>query len=130
MLWVFSCAFCKNSKNPFFKNTPPVAASERWKIVKPIILQRNFFTQVTGNRVNDHYARNVYMKVFLYNCICINNCSVDVIAIKNTSSIQQIRSKIPTVSVVQVFSTELYLQFLFAGFFLNTRSTREFFFFF
>ena len=38
---------------------------ERWKIVKPISLQRNFFTQVTGNRVSDHYTKNVYKKVFL-----------------------------------------------------------------
>ena len=71
MLWVFSCKFCKNSKNPFFENTPLVAASERQKIVKSIILQRNLFTQVTGNRLNDHYAGNVYIKVFLYNCITV-----------------------------------------------------------
>ena len=25
----------------------------------------NFFTEVTGNRVSDHYARNVYIMVFL-----------------------------------------------------------------
>ena len=81
-----------------------MAASERWKIVKQITLQRNFFTQVTGNRVSDHYARNVYIKVFF-----INSCSVDVSAIKNTSLIQQIRLKTPTISAVQVFSTELHL---------------------
>ena len=54
--------FAKFLRTPFL---PPVAASERWKIVKPITLQRNFFTQVTGNRVSDHYARKVYIKVFL-----------------------------------------------------------------
>ena len=48
-----------------FLRTPPVVASERWKIVKAITLQRNFLTQVTGNRVSDHYARNFYRKVFL-----------------------------------------------------------------
>ena len=42
-----------------------MAASGRWKIVKPITLQRNLFTEVTGNSVGDHYARNVYVKVFL-----------------------------------------------------------------
>ena len=62
---VFSCKFCEISKNTFSNRTPPVVASERWKIVKPITLQRTFFTQVTGNRVSDHYARNVYIKVFL-----------------------------------------------------------------
>ena len=61
---VFSCEFCKISKNTFSNRTPPVAATERWKSIKP--LQRIFLTQVTGNRVNDHYAGNVYIKVFLY----------------------------------------------------------------
>ena len=28
-------------------------------------MQGNFFTEVTGNTVSDHYARNVYIKVFL-----------------------------------------------------------------
>ena len=42
-----------------------MAVSERWEIVKQITLQINFFTRVTGNRVSDHYARNVYIKVFL-----------------------------------------------------------------
>ena len=36
-----------------------------------------------------------------------NSCSVDVSVIKNTSS-KQIRSKIPTISAVQVFNTELH----------------------
>ena len=49
----------------FWKNAYSLTASERWKIVKPITLQRNFFTQITGNRVSDHNARNVYIKVFL-----------------------------------------------------------------
>ena len=49
----------------FVKRTLPVAASERWKMVKPKTLQRTFFTQVTGNRLSDHYARNFYIKVFL-----------------------------------------------------------------
>ena len=43
----------------------------------------------------------------------MNNCSVDVSAIKRTYNMQkylkqQIRLKIPTVSVVQVFSPELH----------------------
>ena len=58
-------SFAKFLRTPFFNRTPPVAASERWKIVKPITLQRNVFTQVTGSRVGDHYARNVYIKVFI-----------------------------------------------------------------
>ena len=65
LLQVFSYEFCEISKNTFSNRTPPVVASERWKIGKPITLQRTFFTQVTGNRVSDHYARNVYIKVFL-----------------------------------------------------------------
>ena len=28
-------------------------------------MQRNFFTEVTGNRVGDHYAGNIYIKVSL-----------------------------------------------------------------
>ena len=43
---VFSCEFCKISNNTFSNRTPPVAATERWKIVKRITMQRNFFTQV------------------------------------------------------------------------------------
>ena len=43
----------------------------------------------------------------------MNNCSVDVSAIKNTYNYQkylkqQIRLKIPTISSVQVFSLELH----------------------
>ena len=53
------------TKNTFSNRTPPVAASERWKIVRPITLQRNFITQVTRNRVRDYFARNVYIKFFL-----------------------------------------------------------------
>ena len=49
-------------------------ARERWKIVKPIISQRNVF----GNRVSDHYARNIYIKVSK------NSCLVDLIDLKNT----------------------------------------------
>ena len=56
--------FAKFSRTPFLTKLP-VVASERWKIVKPITLQRTFFVQVTGNRVSDHYARNIYIKVFL-----------------------------------------------------------------
>ena len=51
---LFSCEFCKISKNTFSNRAPLVAASEKWKIGKPITLQINFFTQVTGNRVSDH----------------------------------------------------------------------------
>ena len=40
---VFSCEFCEISKNAVSKRTPPVAATERWKIVKPITMQRIFF---------------------------------------------------------------------------------------
>ena len=98
----FSCEFCEISKNTFSNKTPPVAVSERWKIVKRITMQRTCFTQVTGNRASDHYAKKC-----LYKGLSINSCSVDVSATKNTSSKQQIRSKIPTVSAVQVFSTEL-----------------------
>ena len=61
---VFSCEFREISKNTFSNRTPRVAATERWKIVKPITMQRNFFTQVTGNRVSHHYALNV-IKVFV-----------------------------------------------------------------
>ena len=52
-------------KNTFSNTTPPVVASERWKIIKAITFQRIFFTQVTGNRLSDHYARNVFRKIFL-----------------------------------------------------------------
>ena len=58
-----------------------------------------FFTQVIGNRVSDYYARNVYIKFFLQIAV-----SVNVSAIKNTSSKQQIRSKIPIISVTQTLN--------------------------
>ena len=35
------------------------------KIVKPITSHRNVFREVAGNRVSDHYARNIYIKVSL-----------------------------------------------------------------
>ena len=57
--------FVKFPRVPFSNRTFPVAASEKWTIAKPITLQKTFFTQVTGNRVSDHYARSVYIKVFL-----------------------------------------------------------------
>ena len=62
---MFICEFCQISKNTFSNRTPPVVAIERWKIVKRLTLQRNFFTQATGNGIGDYYARNVYIKVFL-----------------------------------------------------------------
>ena len=37
----------------------------RWKIVKPITFQRNNFTEVTRNRVSDHYAKDICTKVSL-----------------------------------------------------------------
>ena len=39
-----------------FSRTPPVAKADR--------IAGNFFTEGTGNRVSDHYARDVYIKVF------------------------------------------------------------------
>ena len=41
-----------------------MAASEIMKIVKLIILQRNFPPEVTRSRDSDHYARNVNIKVY------------------------------------------------------------------
>ena len=64
----FPVNFVKFPRAPFSNRRPPVAASEKCTIVKPITLQRIFFTHVTGNRVSNHYARNVYtkyIKVFL-----------------------------------------------------------------
>ena len=99
---VFSCEFCKISKNIFSNRAPPVAAFEIMKIVKLIILQRNFPTEVTRSRDSDHYAINVNIKVY-------KQLLRDVGAVKNTSSKHlQIGSKIRTMSAVQVFSTELH----------------------
>ena len=106
---MFSWEFCEISKNTYSNRTPPVAAADIWQIV---------FTQGTGNRWS-------LCKKRLYKGLSVNSCSMDVSAIKNNSSKQQIRSKIPTISEVQVFH--------FLGFFLNIRSTWEclsFFFFF
>ena len=61
-----------------------------------------FFTQVTGNRESDYL-----FKKGLYKGLSINSCSLNVSAIKITLSKQQFRSKISTISVAQVFSTEL-----------------------
>ena len=38
---VFPCEFCEISNDIFSNGTLLVAASERWKIVKPIMMQRN-----------------------------------------------------------------------------------------
>ena len=79
-----------------------MAAFEIMKIVKLIILQRNFPTEVTRSRDSDHYAINVNIKVY-------KQLLRDVGAVKNTSSKHlQIGSKIRTMSAVQVFSTELH----------------------
>ena len=53
----FPVNFAKFPRAPFSNRTPPVSATEKWTIVKPITLQRTLFTQVTGNWVSDHYAR-------------------------------------------------------------------------
>ena len=42
-----------------------------------------FFTEVTGNRVSDHYARNI-CKFETSVSLSKNRCSVDFIDIKNT----------------------------------------------
>ena len=57
----FTPFFCWNETNT---NLQQKMTGERWKIVKPITLQRNFL-EVTGNRVSYHYARNIYIKVFI-----------------------------------------------------------------
>ena len=49
----------KRTQNLQYKKT-----GERWKTVKPLTLQINFL-EVTGNRNSYHYARNIYIKVFL-----------------------------------------------------------------
>ena len=100
---VFSCEFCEISKNTFFNRTPPVAVSERWKIVKPITIAENVF-------YTSYWKKGKWSlcKKRLYKDLSTNSCSVDVSAIKNTSSKQQICSQIPTISGVQVFSTELH----------------------
>ena len=54
--------FSVEMKQP--RNLQQKKTRERWKIVKPITLQRNFL-EVTGNRVSYHYARNIYIEVFI-----------------------------------------------------------------
>ena len=61
----FPVNFAKFPRARFSNRTSAVAASEKWTIAKPLTLQKTFFTQVTGNRVSDRYARSVYIKVFL-----------------------------------------------------------------
>ena len=77
---MFSCEFSEMSKNIFSNRTPPVTASEKWIIVNPITLQRTFFTQVTGSRI-----------IMQETCV-----------IKSTSSKQQNRSKIPTITATDL----------------------------
>ena len=84
---VFSCEFCEISKNGFSNRTPPVASTERWKIVKPITMQRIFLNKSSLCKKR-------------YKGFSINSCFVDVSAIKNTSSKQQIRLKLPTTNAV------------------------------
>ena len=84
---VFSCEFCEISKNGFSNRTPPVASTERWKIVKPITMQRIFLNKSSLCKKR-------------YKGFSINSCFVDVSAITNTSSKQQIRLKLPTTSAV------------------------------
>ena len=63
---VLSYEFEKFLRTPFLTKRHALAASKRWKLVKPITLQIIFFTDITGNRVSDHYARNIYITVFQY----------------------------------------------------------------
>ena len=57
-----------------------MAATERWKIVKPITMQVLFFTQVSGSRSSLCKKR--------YKGFSINRCSVDISAIKTTNSFE------------------------------------------
>ena len=95
----FPVNFFEISNKTFSNRTPPVAASERWKIVKAIIVDKFFYTSYWKQ------GKWSLCKERLYKCLSINSCSVN--AIKSTPSKQQIRSKIPTISAQQVFSTEL-----------------------
>ena len=63
--------------------------------------EKCFFSEVIGNRVSDHDARNIYIKVFLK--VAVPWIFFD---IKNTFLKQQVCSKILTICVVQVLSPE------------------------
>ena len=60
------------------RNLQQKKTGERWKIVKPIRLQRDFL-EVTGNRASYHYS---LCKKHLYRGLYIKSCSADVSAIK------------------------------------------------
>ena len=71
-----------------------------------------FLTEVTGNRVSDHYARK------LCKGLSKNSCSVDLIDIKNTLLKTAIFFE-NTISALQVFSPELISPIVsFSGIFL------------
>ena len=63
--------------------------------------EKCLFSEVIGNRVSDHDARNIYIKVFLK--VAVPWILFD---IKNTFLKQQVCSKILTICVVQVLSPE------------------------
>ena len=73
------------------------------------------------NRVSDHYARSIYIKVFL--CIIVPWALEPEKNTQNQQKHQHIRSKIPTINAVQDFRPELHLQFHFPGFFLYIKNT-------
>ena len=85
------------------RNLQQKKTGERKKIVKPITLQRNFL-EVTGSRVSYHYARNIYIKVFIEIAIpwmLVQSKMFNLFEInlfENT-----------TVGAVQVFSLEIHL---------------------
>ena len=62
---MFSCQFCEISENNFSNRTPLSGCFWKMENSKADNIAEKFFTQVTGNRVSDHYVRNVYIKVFL-----------------------------------------------------------------
>ena len=79
--------------------------------------------------VQSKQAKRLLRRKHLYKGLAMNNCSVDVSAIKNIQNQQkylkqQIRLKIPTISALQVFSLELHPQFHSPGSFLYSRNTQ------
>ena len=53
----FPVKFAKFLKTSFLTEHLQWLLSKRWKIAKPITLQRNLFTEVTGNRVSNYCPR-------------------------------------------------------------------------
>ena len=74
------------------------------------IPEKRFFTEVTGNRVSDHYARNIYIKVSLKIAVLWILLTSKILYQNISRFVRKYRSRTP--EVITVFTTKLVLPIL------------------